>query len=71
MNTNFLQVIPPGTFKTINMCDYCKYDRITCKASCTYGEILTHMPLYKNERELFEYARKNIIACDKFRKNKI
>ena len=62
-----LQILPPKPFKTINMCDYCKYNPDTCKASLYFGEMLNHIHPQQVRKDMFQYAKKNVIACDKFK----
>jgi len=62
-----LQILPAGKFKTINMCDYCKNNRDTCGANLYFGEMLNYIHPQQVRKDMFQYARKNVIACDKFR----
>jgi len=66
-NIALVQIGSQGKLKTINMCDYCKYNPETCKANRYFGNILNYIHPQQERHDLFKYASKNVIACDKFR----
>lgn len=56
-----------NTYKTINMCDSCKYYPNTCNARRAQSPILNYVPgkeaYYRN---LYKGCRSNVIVCDTY-----
>jgi len=66
-----VQEIPPGRFRTLNMCDYCRRDFGDCGATCSFGEILKYVPgTVRFARNLYKTASRNVIVCDRFWRKK-
>lgn len=66
-----IQVIPPGKYRTLNMCDFCLHDPKSCKGSRVFGEVMKYVPGRNNYyRNMYKKSSRNVIACDKFWRKK-
>jgi len=56
-----------NVYKTINMCDSCKYYPKTCNATRAVSHILTYVPgKHAYYRNLRMECRENVIVCDTY-----